>query len=99
MHTNRIVVGARVQDNEGFKATVRYIGPVASATASASSSGSNWIGVEWDDSTRGKHDGSAVDSSGTFRRYFDCAMGKGSFVKESKVLCVEYCHTQLTFVL
>ena len=75
------IVGQRAQDLDGFKGTVRYLGPVA-ASKNASES---WVGVEWDDKTRGKHDGSCVDSQGTFHRYFECEMGAGSFVKPSKL--------------
>ena len=50
-------VGERVRDKaEGYAATVRYIGPVASAKDQTAI----YLGVEWDDATRGKHDGSAV---------------------------------------
>ena len=42
-------------------------------------------GVEWDDDTRGKHDGSCVDDKGDFHRYFKCKMGAGSFVKSNKI--------------
>ncbi|KAH8675787.1 hypothetical protein BX600DRAFT_453575 [Xylariales sp. PMI_506] len=45
---------------DGAICTVRYIGEVAGASGS-------WVGVEWDDATRGKHDGS---HKGT--RYFTC---------------------------
>jgi dynactin complex subunit len=40
--------------------TVRYIGEVAGTTGT-------WLGVEWDDPTRGKHDG-VKDGI----RYFTC---------------------------
>jgi hypothetical protein len=43
------------------------------------------LGVEWDDKSRGKHDGSCVDENGCFFRYFECVNGAGSFVKSSKV--------------
>lgn len=74
-------IGSRVEDLEGFKATIRYTGPVAAAKNQKDT----WLGVEWDDESRGKHDGSCVDSSGVFHRYFECKMGSGSFVKPSKV--------------
>ncbi|EQL03690.1 Cytoskeleton-associated protein, Gly-rich domain protein [Ophiocordyceps sinensis CO18] len=48
----------------GALCTVRYIGEVA-GTAGA------WLGVEWDDATRGKHDGS--HKGGTSRRALDGA--------------------------
>ena len=55
----------------GATCTVRYIGPVQHTKGS-------WLGVEWDDSSRGKHDGS---HGGV--RYFDC-----TYIK-SPLRCVE----------
>lgn len=52
-------VGQRVSYG-GALCTVRYAGPVAGTTGS-------WLGVEWDDATRGKHDGSHKGV-----RYFTC---------------------------
>lgn len=43
--------------------TVRYVGPVKGTQG-------DWLGVEWDDPSRGKHDGS---HSGV--RYFECRYG------------------------
>ena len=77
-------LGMRVADEDGNKATVRYIGPVKSAKNSST----EYIGVEWDDSERGKHDGSleAKDGSGTREVYFRTASPKsGSFVKPAKL--------------
>ncbi len=74
-------VGSRVRDSDGFRATVRYIGPVAAAKNKEEI----WLGVEWDDATRGKHDGSCVDDQGILHRYFECVYGGGSFVKVNKV--------------
>lgn len=45
---------------KGEYGTVRYIGPLASQTGV-------WIGVQWDQPGRGKHDGVAPDGT----RYFD----------------------------
>ena len=42
--------------------TVRYVGEVAGAVK-------EWLGVEWDDPTRGKHDG---EHGGV--RYFSCEL-------------------------
>ncbi len=54
---NSLVVDqTRIQDSDGFVATVRYVGPVASAKNSKEI----YAGVEWDDETRGKHDGSVI---------------------------------------
>lgn len=57
------------------KATVRYVGPVNGQTGT-------WVGLEWDDASRGKHDGSV---SGI--QYFRCQHGQtaGSFVRAEKV--------------
>jgi hypothetical protein len=56
---DRPSIGARIrfQSNCG---TVRYFGPLSNAKGM-------WIGVEWDDPNRGKHDGSKDGI-----RYFDC---------------------------
>ncbi|ETS87953.1 hypothetical protein PFICI_01781 [Pestalotiopsis fici W106-1] len=57
--TSAVKVGDRLS-YDGAICTVRYLGEVAGTSGS-------WIGVEWDDATRGKHDGS---HKGT--RYFSC---------------------------
>ena len=44
----------RILDSDGFVATVLYVGTVASAKNSSEV----YVGVEWDDHTRGKHDDS-----------------------------------------
>ena len=74
-------VGSRVIDSEGYKATVRYIGTVAGAKNKEEV----WLGVEWDNASRGKHDGSSADSSGVLHKYFECVPGSGSFIKPTKV--------------
>lgn len=71
-------VGERIRDADGFAGTVRYIGSVASAKDQKQV----YIGVEWDDATRGKHDGSCVTSDGQRVRHFTCRDGAGSFVKQ-----------------
>ena len=53
------VVGTRL-NHAGFLGTVRYAGAVDGAPGL-------WLGVEWDDSSRGKHDG-VKDG----KRYFTC---------------------------
>lgn len=40
-------------------------------------------GIEWDDATRGKHDGSVTAPDGSVVRYFSCPPGSGSFLKAS----------------
>lgn len=57
-------LGQRVSYNS-TTGTVRYIGPVGSNTTV------EWLGVEWDDPTRGKHDGSHQG-----KRYFTCTSTK-----------------------
>ncbi|XP_023255213.1 tubulin-specific chaperone E isoform X2 [Seriola lalandi dorsalis] len=65
-------VGRRVSCG-GERATVRYVGPVP-PTAGL------WLGVEWDDPDRGKHDGSHEGV-----QYFTCSHTKGgSFVRPAK---------------
>ncbi|KAM4055067.1 CAP-Gly domain-containing protein [Hirsutella rhossiliensis] len=59
----------------GALCTVRYVGEVAGTTGA-------WLGVEWDDATRGKHDGSHKRV-----RYFSCLSGSStaaSFVRPSR---------------
>lgn len=53
-------IGQRVS-YESAICTVRYVGDVADTNGT-------WLGVEWDDPTRGKHDGSRKGV-----RYFTCA--------------------------
>ncbi|XP_072239667.1 tubulin-specific chaperone E [Leuresthes tenuis] len=68
-----VPVGRRVSCG-GERATVRYMGPVP-PTAGL------WLGVEWDNPERGKHDGSHEGV-----RYFTCRHPKGgSFVRPVKV--------------
>ncbi|KAF3309491.1 hypothetical protein TWF173_010867 [Orbilia oligospora] len=53
--------------------TVRYIGEIKGTKG-------EWLGVEWDDPSRGKHSG---EHNGT--RYFECkAPGAGSFVRPNR---------------
>ncbi|EGD75075.1 hypothetical protein PTSG_06731 [Salpingoeca rosetta] len=63
----RVKVGAE-------RGTVRYVGQVQGAQGT-------WYGIEWDDPSRGKHDGSHKGV-----KYFACSHATGgSFVKEKKV--------------
>ena len=72
------VVGSKVRDADGFRGTVRYIGPVAAAKNQEE----DWLGIEWDVQSRGKHDGSCVDKLGKLHRYFTCGDTSGSFVNQ-----------------
>ncbi|KAK7952387.1 uncharacterized protein PG986_008115 [Apiospora aurea] len=61
---------------DGAVCTVRYLGEVAGTTGS-------WIGVEWDDASRGKHDGSHKG-----QRYFTCKSKSptaASFVRPTRM--------------
>jgi len=65
-------VGQRVEADDGQRAVVRYVGALAGRPGDEV-----WIGVEWDDPRRGKHNG---EQGG--ERYFACERpGAGSFVK------------------
>ncbi|KKA27243.1 hypothetical protein TD95_003170 [Thielaviopsis punctulata] len=60
---------------DGALCTVRYIGPVKQTTG-------EWLGVEWDDPSRGKHSGQHKDT-----RYFECISSSptaASFVRPSR---------------
>ncbi|TEA14482.1 Tubulin-specific chaperone E [Colletotrichum sidae] len=57
--TSSNYIGQRLS-YDGALCTVRYIGSVAGTSGT-------WLGVEWDDSGRGKHDGQHKDV-----RYFNC---------------------------
>lgn len=72
------VVGARVLLGGRHRATVRYVGPLEGQ-------GGTWVGLEYDEADRGKHDGSHAG-----RRYFQCSLlggpTAGSFVRLPKFL-------------
>ncbi|KAI0064708.1 RNI-like protein [Artomyces pyxidatus] len=62
-------VGVRV-NHAGSIGTVKYVGEVDGTKGT-------WLGVEWDDPNRGKHDG-VKDG----KRYFSCSIpGAGSFIR------------------
>ena len=70
----------RVETLDGHRGFCRYVGPVYGQTGT-------WVGIEWDDSNRGKHDGKHDGE-----RYFECKRkGKeeetkrASFVRVQKV--------------
>lgn len=76
-----VEIGSRCVADDIHFGTVKYFGPVP-PTAGA------WIGVEWDDETRGKHNGIHEGI-----RYFDTKKPtSGSFVRDKKVhLGVNFC--------
>ncbi|KAJ6004429.1 hypothetical protein N7522_006074 [Penicillium canescens] len=68
------VIGQR-RSFDGHLCTIRYVGIVQGTTG-------DWLGVEWDDATRGKHSG---EHKGI--RYFSCKSKQpvaGSFVRPSR---------------
>ncbi|GBE81694.1 RNI-like protein [Sparassis crispa] len=67
-------VGTRL-NHLGFLGTVRFVGAVGKTSGV-------WLGVEWDDPQRGKHDG-VKDGS----RYFTCIVpNSGSFIRPSAAI-------------
>ena len=58
---------------KSFLCTVRYIGPVEGTDK-------EWLGIEWDDPKRGKHNG-VKDG----KRHFKCKLGGNSLVLMSVV--------------
>ena len=65
-------LGCRVQIGD-CRATVKYVGEVESQAGV-------WVGLEWDDAARGKHDGSTGGC-----HYFQCRQsGAGSFMRQEK---------------
>ena len=80
-------IGDRVQSTDGYRGTVRYVGELDPGKGI-------WIGVEWDDPKRGKHNGSrkGIQYFHTLyvSRQFINNMSfreetSGSFVKEDKL--------------
>ncbi len=68
-------IGQRIIDvNDNARGTVKYLGTVEGTKGS-------WIGVDWDDKRRGKHDGSHDG-----KKYFSThSPVSGSFVREAKI--------------
>ena len=58
-------VGSRVQILRA-RASVRYVGSVVNQEGT-------WVGVEWDDASRGKHDGSTGESKGGLHYHVLCS--------------------------
>ena len=75
----------RIRDSDGFVATIRYVGSVASAK----NSNEIYAGVEWDDETRGKHDGSVIcRRTNQIVRHFSVknhSSQAGSFLRLNKI--------------
>jgi hypothetical protein len=75
----------RIQDTDGFVASIRYVGPVASAKKVEEI----YAGVEWDDGTRGKHVGSVIcRKTNEIVRHFGLKFPSqtgGSFLRLNKI--------------
>ncbi|XP_057662941.1 tubulin-specific chaperone E [Diorhabda carinulata] len=66
-------VGKRIECNNNF-GTIKYIGPVEGYTG-------NWLGIDWDDEERGKHNGTVNGIN-----YFDTRFPtSGSLLRKEKV--------------
>lgn len=77
-------LGRRIETHDGARATVRYVGGVDGQDG-------EWVGVEWDDPGRGKHDG-AHDG----KRYFECS-GAEPGTKPASFLRVHKIKPSVTF--
>ena len=72
----------RIRDADGFVGTVVYVGSVASSKNPKE----QYAGIVWDDSSRGKHDGSVVcRTTNQIVRHFSCGPTQGSFLKVRKL--------------
>jgi dynactin 1 len=69
-------LGQTVELADGQIAVIRFIGQTLFAAG-------DWVGVELGDDT-GKNDGSVQGE-----RYFDCQLGRGMFVRPTKITVVE----------
>lgn len=75
----QVNIGSRIKCGEDF-GTVRYIGEISGYKGV-------WYGVEWDEESRGKHDGSVDDI-----QYFKTSRaGAGSFVRPNKIAPMKSC--------
>ena len=76
-HPPPLLNTTRVQDAAGFVGTVAFYGEINNAT---------YVGVVWDDASRGKHDGAIlVGNNNEWKRYFTCEPNRGSLVKAHKL--------------
>ena len=79
-----IVGGTRIRDEDGFCGTVVYVGPVASAKQPTEC----YVGICWDDPSRGRHDGSVIDRhTNALVRHFGPTPHptQGSFLRVTKI--------------
>uniref|UniRef100_A0A8D9DX45 Tubulin-specific chaperone E n=2 Tax=Cacopsylla melanoneura TaxID=428564 RepID=A0A8D9DX45_9HEMI len=68
-------VGLRVCDSDGYRATIRYVGSVEGTSGV-------WYGVDWDDGSRGKHDG----THNGVKHFWTHSPKSGSFMRRDKLL-------------
>lgn len=70
-------VGDRIISS-GQAGTVRYVGPIGERSET-------WLGVQWDDASKGKHNGTYEVLQTNFEgtQYFSCPGTSGSFIKMS----------------
>lgn len=74
---------------EGFVGTIRYIGPLKH---DPSANDTIYVGIEWDDEYRGKHNGT-VSGWISFQKkyllvgykYFECKDGRGTLLKPERI--------------
>ncbi|KAJ3211916.1 hypothetical protein HDU67_004188 [Dinochytrium kinnereticum] len=71
-------VGQRIETTEGHRGTILYQGPIPQDTTADHPTGPTWLGIEWDDPSRGKHSGTHKGVE-LFQTRFKNA---GSFVKQ-----------------
>lgn len=75
----QVNIGSRIKCGDEF-GTVKFIGEISGYKG-------NWYGVEWDNVTRGKHDGCVDDV-----HYFKTSKpGAGSFVRPNKISPLKTC--------
>jgi hypothetical protein len=80
--TNSVPLHTRIRDADGFVGTVVYVGSVASSKNPKE----QYAGIVWDDSSRGKHDGSVLcRKTNQIVRHFSCGTTQGSFLKVRKL--------------
>ncbi|KIK98080.1 hypothetical protein PAXRUDRAFT_824262 [Paxillus rubicundulus Ve08.2h10] len=73
---DKVTLGTRLCAPPGHLGTVEYVGHVTGTHGL-------WYGVEWDEPSRGRHDGMKEG-----RRYFHCRVpNAGSFIRPSASLC------------
>ena len=73
------LIGRKVLFNNSA-GVVRYFGPLVHQGKPENSKDEAWIGIEWEEVNRGKHDGTVNG-----HQYFKCAKNQGSLLKYEKI--------------